>query len=62
MKGRVDRTNTKIRNYRNWEYSRLSSSSILIYFDYDLSVQQRFKAYVRTFYPEQFEDVFCDFK
>lgn len=62
MKGRVDRTNERLRNYRYCEHDRLTVNSILSYFDYDLSVQQRFKAYVRTFYPEQFEDIFCDFK
>lgn len=51
FKGKIDRTNISVRSYRSWEYNRVVNHYFQSYFDYDITIQRRFEAYVATFKP-----------
>lgn len=58
FKGKVDRTNRHLRVYREQEHGRVVSSFFTVYFEHDAEIEKRFKAYVRSFEPRLYDEIF----
>jgi hypothetical protein len=50
--------NTKFSNNSQLDYYRSVPTTIKGYFKYNQEVDYRFKAYVSTFYPERYDEIF----